>query len=187
MLLFFITKYCSKTMPSWCHFACSCFLVGREVNTIALRVWPVTKKERGWERQQTLILVWVLSINTKTDECAFFIRGLMLYQIDAFVTSFCVHLYFGGREVNTGQTRVSYLCCKKKGKKKVKMTSALGRKIDTLIGAHFKGKHKNRVSYHLCLVRLASSYLYRSLPKSPWMLDKPEVLAEVTEQPRFLP
>ena len=24
-------------------------------------------------------------------------------------------------------------------------------------------------------------------PKSPWMLDKPEVLAEVTEQPRFLP
>ena len=37
------------------------------------------------------------------------------------------------------------------------------------------------------LVRLALRYLNRSLPKSPWMLDKPEVLAGVTKRPRFLP
>ena len=41
------------------------------------------------------------------------------------------------------------------------------------------------------LVRLAARYLNRSLPNPfpgfPGVLDKPEVLARVTEQPRFLP
>ena len=45
---FFITKPFSKTMPSWHYFACSCILVGREVNTIATRVsLPVNKKREG--------------------------------------------------------------------------------------------------------------------------------------------
>ena len=47
-ICFFITNYCSKPMPSWCHNACS-FLVGGEVNNLA-----VTEKERGWERQNCI-------------------------------------------------------------------------------------------------------------------------------------
>ena len=33
---FFTTQSCSKKMRLWLHFACSCILVGREVNIIAL-------------------------------------------------------------------------------------------------------------------------------------------------------
>ena len=33
-LCFFITFRCNKTMRSWRHFACSCILVGMEVNTM---------------------------------------------------------------------------------------------------------------------------------------------------------
>ena len=47
----------------------------------------------------------------------------------------------------------------------------------------------NYIALHLII--LHSDWLVKIplplSPKSPWMLDKPEVLAEVTEQPRFLP
>ena len=79
---FFITKRCSKTMLLCHHFACSCFLVGREeVNNIATRV-PYLWLKKEWVRKakmhrpsndkRTLILVCVLSKvlskNTKTKQ-----------------------------------------------------------------------------------------------------------------------
>ena len=47
---FFISKCCRKTMPSWRHFACSCFLVRLEVNTIATRVPYLWLKMRGRQK-----------------------------------------------------------------------------------------------------------------------------------------
>ena len=70
---FFITNSCSKTM--WRHFAYSCILVGREVNTMAMRVPYLWLKKRGarkakihqpWDEKPMLISVCVLSANTKT-------------------------------------------------------------------------------------------------------------------------
>ena len=46
---FFITKRWSKTMPLWCHFACSCFLVGREENINARWVPYLWLNKRGGE------------------------------------------------------------------------------------------------------------------------------------------
>ena len=41
---------------------------------------------------------------------------------DALVTPFCVHLDFSGEMLYTGETGAHYLCLKKKGKEKVKIT-----------------------------------------------------------------
>ena len=45
ILLFYC---CSRAMPSWRHFACSCILMGREVNTMAMRVPYLWLKTPIW-------------------------------------------------------------------------------------------------------------------------------------------
>ena len=56
---FFIPKRSSKTMLLWRHFACSCFLEGREVNTIATKVPYLWLKKRGCEKgKNALALGW---------------------------------------------------------------------------------------------------------------------------------
>ena len=56
---FFITFRCSKTTLLWRHFACSCILVGRKVNTIATRVRYLCPKKRGVEKgKRTSALEW---------------------------------------------------------------------------------------------------------------------------------
>ena len=55
---FFITQHCSKTMPSWCHFACRYILVGREVNTIVMRVPYLWLKKRGGETGKNASALW---------------------------------------------------------------------------------------------------------------------------------
>ena len=59
---FFITKSCSKTMPSWHHFACTCFSVGREVK--------VTSRGHGFATM----------FNNRKSKSSYFACTIVLYK-----------------------------------------------------------------------------------------------------------